>query len=428
MSIEQIEIMPAADVPGTSPQPEESETAKRPQPQAPATTKAVVVGLGNIGSHLVGHLARMASAVQLVLIDSDSYEAGNLAGQDMTRGDAGRAKAAVQARRVRHIAAQANVVAYQAAVEQMPLGVLRADVIFSCVDNRAARRYLAEAAWRLDVPLIDGAVDGTGLLGRVGVYVPGPHTACLLCTWNEADYQSQEQTYPCGGSNSPPGTRAPAELGAVVAGLMAVEARKLLESSATANGRPEPAARYLLFDLRHEAFELTTVTRNPQCRFDHRTWKIHSLHEPPSRVTVSELLRRAAPEALQTSTRSKHSAAISLPIPGQGFARQVVCPQCGYTRPIGLRLEERIARRWRICAQCQAQMQVDRFAVLEPLEGPELRAEIKARTRLSQLGFVAGDVVAVAVGGVVQHFELGAGRCAAAAAGRQNLIELRRAK
>ncbi len=428
MKIEDIEIELGAQTCGGALPPDEAatEATDRLHPPLCCVSKAVVVGLGNIGSHLVGYLARMDSAVQLALIDPDRYEPGNLGGQEMTRRDLGQAKVIVQARRVRRIAAQAKVRVYEARIQELPLAILRANVIFACVDNRAARRYLAEAAWRLGVPLVEGAVDSSALMGRAAVYVPGPGTGCLLCAWSDKDFETQEQDYPCGG-NAAVTTRAPAELGAVVASLMAAEGRKLLERPGPEDNRPKPCARYLLFDLRHQTYQMTTITRNPQCRFDHTAWQIQQLPEPPSRLTVGELLRRALPDARRTEGRSRHGARIWLPIPAQGFARQVVCPECRHKQPIDLRLEGRIARRGRLCNQCGTLMDVNRFDTLDSLEGPDLVAQLKARTRLSHLGFVAGDVVAVSIGGMVQCFELGAEMLAAGATGLEGFDQARAA-
>ena len=64
----------------------------------------VVVGAGgNIGSHLVPHLARMQLLDSVTLIDNDVYEASNLQTQDVTPRDVGKRKTAVQARRLKRI-------------------------------------------------------------------------------------------------------------------------------------------------------------------------------------------------------------------------------------------------------------------------------------------------------------------------------------
>jgi len=350
------------------------------------------------------HLARVDNAARITLIDGDTYDDGNLAGQNVSRRDLGRPKVAVQARCIRRIAPQLRIETYEARVEDLPLAALRGDVIFSCLDNRAARRYLTEAAWRLQVPLIDGAVDGGAMTGRVGVYKPGADAACLLCAWSDEDYAAQEQIYACRRAGSVAPTHAPAELGAMVASMMVAEARRLFGAD---YGADRAGAFYMVFDVRHQAFQVTSLPRNPQCRFDHRVWSIEPLSERPSQLTVGKLLDRAAPEV--SHRQRGRDAAIFLPIPAQGFARRLVCPECAYKAGIDLRLEERIAPRRRACRRCKTAMLVDRFDVLDQLDGPELNAQIKLRTRLSHMGFVTGDVVAVVVGGVTRHFELGAG-------------------
>ena len=57
-------------------------------------------------------------------------------------------------------------------VEDVPLGRLRADVIVAAVDSLGTRQYLSAASFRLGQPWIDTAVDGSGWLVRVSVFVP----------------------------------------------------------------------------------------------------------------------------------------------------------------------------------------------------------------------------------------------------------------
>src|SRR5712692_6109386 len=97
----------------------------------------VVVGAGgNIGSHLVSHVARMPSVVRITLIDKDTYEPANVRGQDITPHEIGKLKAVVQAKRLSRINSRLNVEAIADAVERVPLGKLRADVILACLDSR----------------------------------------------------------------------------------------------------------------------------------------------------------------------------------------------------------------------------------------------------------------------------------------------------
>ena len=64
-------------------------------------TSLVVVGAGNIGSHLVPLLVRGSTDLnRITIVDRDSYEPRNLRSQDITEVDLGRPKAIVQRERV----------------------------------------------------------------------------------------------------------------------------------------------------------------------------------------------------------------------------------------------------------------------------------------------------------------------------------------
>ena len=201
--------------------------------QASSEVIVVIVGAGgNIGSHLVPHLARMRQVDRVTLIDRDVYEARNVYAQDITPRDVGKPKAVVQARRLRRIRPSLHVEAISDAVERIPMGTLRSDVILSCLDSRISRQQVSQFAWRLGIPLIDAGVEAGGLLARVNVYVPGRDTPCLECAWDDRDYDALEQTYPCLGHAEVAATNAPSSLGSLAASLQAIECLKLLDGRA----------------------------------------------------------------------------------------------------------------------------------------------------------------------------------------------------
>ncbi len=148
----------------------------------------VVIGLGNIGSHLVPHLARLPPVARLVLVDPDTYDANNLQSQDFSSSAVGGSKVAVQARRLRQINPHLRIDTLPRAVETVPMGRLRGAVILACVDSRAARQTINQIAWRLGVPWIDAGVEPRAGLARVNAYLPGPSTPCLECAWGDDDY------------------------------------------------------------------------------------------------------------------------------------------------------------------------------------------------------------------------------------------------
>jgi molybdopterin/thiamine biosynthesis adenylyltransferase len=225
----------------------------------PRPRSALVAGAGNIGSHLAPQLARAGIGL-LRIVDRDTVEEKNLAQQDYGPQDVGRGKAEALARRLAGTFPQLRVEPFVADLEDVPLGAFRVDVLFGALDSRRARQTLiSERGWPLGVPVIDGGV-GEGLLGRVQVFVPGEASACLECTWGDADYRHLAAEYPCrpGAAVSTPSTVAPACVGAVVAGIMA--ARWLCLPS---------ESREIAFDLRHSRFLESWLRRSSCCRFDH---------------------------------------------------------------------------------------------------------------------------------------------------------------
>jgi molybdopterin/thiamine biosynthesis adenylyltransferase len=96
----------------------------------------VVAGCGNIGSHLVPHLARAPGVERVVLVDPDVYESKNLASQDIRAADSRRRKVEVQAQRLRQIRPELEVIAVADRLETLPLGHFRHAVLLGALDSR----------------------------------------------------------------------------------------------------------------------------------------------------------------------------------------------------------------------------------------------------------------------------------------------------
>lgn len=357
---------------------------------------AVVVGAGgNIGSHLVPHLARMPGLDRLTLVDRDAYEAGNLSSQDITPSDVGRKKALVQADRARRINPALAVTAVTTPVETVPLGRLRSDVILACLDGRSARQHVNQAAWRLGVPWIDAGVDGGGLLARVDVYRPGRDNPCLECAWDERDYAALEQTYPCApAAVTPAPTNAPSSLGALAASLQAIECQKLLVD---APGRSLAGAQVVL-DVAHHKHYLTTLRRNPLCRLsDHEIWRIERLPAGPHELTVAKVFAFAA-------GRVDGGGPLRLRIEGQPFVRRLACHECRSERPL-LRMASALRPSDRNCPRCGAERFASGLDLAEHLEAATLSTRDLARS-LHAIGLRTGDVVSVGNGDLQVHLEV----------------------
>ena len=375
----------------------------------------LIAGVGNIGSGLAPMLARAGGVARVFLVDPDAYEAKNLACQDISPRDVGRPKALVQARRLRRINPALDARPLRARVEDLPLGVLRVDAILSCVDSRALRRYINQAAWRLGVPWIDGAVDATGLLARVNAYVPGPAPPCMECSWDDDDYRSAslEQPYACQQAAGVAATNAPASLGLVTAGMMAIECQKLLA------GEFETllAGRQVMLDLRHHTHFVTSFRRG-HCRFDHETWQVERCGASPAELTLSQAIRLGG-DGSESAGDLATASGWALRVEGRRFATLLCCPACGHRERVALHVAGRFPHDARRCASCGQAMVVRGFDMLEWIDSQSIGDADLSRP-LSAFGVESSDVISVRSPAGVRHFVL-----AAAGAGADGGIETR---
>jgi molybdopterin/thiamine biosynthesis adenylyltransferase len=354
----------------------------------------VVIGAGAIGSHLLPHLARSPHVARLTVIDRDRYEAGNTRGQDIDGRDIGRPKALAQARRLRRINPDLPITPIRAAVERLPLGVLRGSVILTALDSRKARMVVNQAAWRLGVPWIDAGVHADGMLARVRVFLPADDHPCLECAWGQEDYDALEQTYPCAPGVTPGSTGAPSTLGALAAALQAAECDRLLAADST----HAPIAREVLLDVAHHAHSVTTFRRNPFCRMpDHAGWRIGALGTSPDRTTVDEVL------ALGSTLRGA-AASLAFGIAGQRIAMTLRCDRCEVAHTTCQ--TERHARVSRPhCPRCGGPLRTTGFGLHDFAPAAAVPPELRQR-RLSDIGVRPRDVVTLRTPEVDAHFEV----------------------
>lgn len=337
----------------------------------------VVVGAGAIGSFAIYLVARLLGVARITLVDLDRYNEANLRGQNIFRCDLGELKVAVHARRLRTAFPRITVTAIPLPVGDVPPGLLRADLILSCVDSRLTRQTINSLASRLGIPWIDAGVLASEKLVRVNVYVPGVSSPCVECAWDELDYAALEAEYPCGpavlaGASSD----SNAELASLAGSLLAIECGKML------NGDEHHAAigRQVTVDARTHRMFTTAFRHNPQCRFQHGSWKLVPLRRSLRHFSVADALAVMG----------------CVSVPGHQFVSAMVCPQCGF-RLAGLRLDRPKAR----CPKCGARMIAPSFdAMLAQLDA-SLPPECQGRS-LAQIGLCAGDVVC----GGEKQFEL----------------------
>jgi len=369
-----------------APQPTTSDSRGRP-------ASVVIVGLGNIGSHLPSQVARTGQVGRLTLVDPDVYEAPNQRCQDVAASDLGKSKVEVQTRRVRRVDPRIEVLALRACIEDVPLGLLRADLILAGLDSRVARMNLNSTAWHLGVPWIDAAVDGGSMLARVNVYLPREGAPCLECAWDAGDYAALEQIFPCPSAAQTPSTNAPASIGAVAAAMMVVEAEKLLAG----DDDHLLAGRQVMCDLRHHAYLITAYRFNPNCRFDHELWMIETPANKSPKMTLGQLVE------------SESAGCSMLRVPGHRFSRAVYCLSCGRSQAAPLRLVRRIPSVRLHCPDCGGTMAVRGFDMRETFDFPSASRADRRRT-LSSIGFCPGDVLSIEGPGTRHFVQLTADR------------------
>jgi molybdopterin/thiamine biosynthesis adenylyltransferase len=361
----------------------------------------LVVGAGgNIGSHLVPHLGRMPGVSRVTCIDRDRYEEANLSTQNILPRDIGKPKAVVQAAHLKTIAPSLSVSALHDAVENIPLGLFRADVIVACLDSRRARLTVNEAAFRLGVPWLDAGVHGDGCLARIQFFIPVGGMPCLECAWDSADYAAVEQEYPCGAGAlaGPASSAASSSLGALAASLQALECARWIA------GDREHAlgGRELLIDAKHRKQFVTVSRRNQRCRMpDHEPWSIAPSGLVAESADVGTLLDLG-------SHAIAESGSVDVAIAGQRLVALLTCPSCGRSRST-FHLDRGLRDAGPRCWRCRRRLEAAPFDVSDTAPVRSLPASVRAM-RLVDVGLHAGDVASFTSGHAAAHFEIGGRR------------------
>lgn len=279
--------------------------------------KILVVGVGAIGNEVLKNLALLGVG-HILVIDLDSIEHSNLSRSVLFRpSDVGRRKAAVAAERTREIYPGCEVVALSGNVmHELGLGVFGwADVILGALDNREARLWINRAAWKMNRPWVDGAIEGINGVARV--FLPGK-PPCYECTLGEVDWTILENRMSCNLL-----TREDMELGktpttpttaSVIAGIQVQEALKLL------HGLPVLAGKGFVFEGMNHTSYVVEYTPREDC-FSHEVYgDVSSWPKPSEKTTLAELYAYAQTEL--------GAAEVVL-----DFSRDIIqslrCPRCG---------------------------------------------------------------------------------------------------
>lgn len=348
----------------------------------------LVVGAGNIGSHLQ-HIARTPRVGRVIVVDRDRYEASNLLAQSISPADVGRWKAHVMARNLRRINPMLEVEPVAAALEDIPLGRLRADVWLTCLDSKAARQVANEYAFRLGVPVwIDAGVETSGRLARVSIFTPAAGKGCIECQWSADDYRIVSQSFACDGSGpADVRTDGVSSLGALAASLQALECQMAIDSDL----RPERAGHEILVDASSYRSSVSRLCPSPSCRFDHRILQLDRL--PPGCRSLGDL----------TALAEDRGCAPRLWVEGRAFVGDIRCRGCGR----GAALSSLSMRSPRAQVRCRCGTSTDSGfeSIHETLDLAALPAS-RRRSSLRAAGLRPGEVVSLGDGANVLHFEI----------------------
>jgi adenylyltransferase/sulfurtransferase len=217
-------------------------------------SRAVVVGLGALGSAIANILAR-AGVGRLRLVDRDFVELSNLARQTLyDEEDAAAALPKAEAA-LRHLKAINSEIEYEAIVADIDEGNVErllagATVVVDGLDNFRARALVNEACVKAGIPWVFGAC--LAACGNSATFIPG-ETACFGCLAPGA-----------GESAAPPlSSESAGILGATAVMVAAWEASEALKILA---GRKEAISRNLaVFDSWRGEVSFLPMERRADC-------------------------------------------------------------------------------------------------------------------------------------------------------------------
>jgi adenylyltransferase/sulfurtransferase len=160
--------------------------------------RVLVVGAGALGNEVAKNLAMMGVR-QIVVVDRDTVETANLTRSVFFREtDHGTPKVFALAKRIRELNPDVEVIPLNGSLEAVVgLGLVRRmDLIFSCLDNRLARRTLNRMCRKVRKPWVDGAMEN--FLGDVSVFLAGDGP-CYECRLSRIELEIIAQSFPCTG-------------------------------------------------------------------------------------------------------------------------------------------------------------------------------------------------------------------------------------
>jgi molybdopterin/thiamine biosynthesis adenylyltransferase len=309
------------------------------------SAKVMVVGAGALGNEILKNLSLLGVG-NIFLVDFDTISNSNLSRAVLFRErDEGKEKVRVAARRLKDLNPDIKIQSFNGdVIYDLGLGVFRRmDVVICGLDNREARLAVNRNCWKVNVPFIDGAIEGLNGIARV--FMP-PHSACYECTMNESDYELLAQRKSCSLlkredmlQGKVPTTPT---VSSIIAGIQVQEAVKLIHRS---QNLPVLVGKGFLFNgLNHDSY-VVEYTREEDCP-SHETYEnIISLNESVETMTLARLLKIArqtiGPDAVidfkkdiiyQFYCKKCKKQTYIFKILGRVTEEEAKCPGCGQIR------------------------------------------------------------------------------------------------
>jgi len=225
---------------------------------------SLVVGAGALGNEVTKNLAMMGVRL-IVIVDRDTVEMANLSRSAFFReSDHGRRKPDVLMERLLELNPDVKILPLNGDIEEViGLGLIRRmDMIFSCLDNRLARRTINRMCQKVAKPWVDGSMEN--LIGDVTAYLPdqGP---CYECGLTRTDKEIIAQAVSCKGiaiQNLALGKiPTTSTMGSVIAALQVQEAVKVLHGDI----KKSLAGKKLVVNCIINDFYTTQIERRHDC-------------------------------------------------------------------------------------------------------------------------------------------------------------------
>jgi adenylyltransferase/sulfurtransferase len=281
-----------------------------------AACRVLVIGAGALGNEILKNLALLGFR-QVVVVDVDHIEESNLSRTILYRTeDIGSAKAEAAARAYRAIAPDATVQPIDAnVVHGCGLGLFAwSDIILAGLDNREARLWINRAAWKVNRPWIDGAIEGINGIARA--FLPG-QAPCYECTLGEVDWAILDRRMSCNllAHRKDTEGKIPTTptISSIIAGIQVQEAVKLL------HGLPTLAGKAFMFEgLNHSSYTFA-YTENPDCMSHYTLPEIVRLAQASNAMKLHDLWLRAASDLQSQDVVVEFS---------RDVIEKFVCPAC----------------------------------------------------------------------------------------------------